>query len=178
MDHTKATVDALLIPFFNPYLMNQAISESEKKKKKRDGSFCDAEECLLALGIEQYGMTQMSKIVEQFLPTKTEAQLKNRWKNAIKDRKSKGRCPDKPNVLRSLNAVIHLPLANEEKELLLHGVRELQTNWIGIAQRYMPYRPQTVLKQAWKEITKVRVLGLNRCGCEGKGWIDFMHMRV
>ena len=40
----------------------------------------------------------------------------------MKEKSSKGRNAATPNVLKSLNTIMHTPLTNNEKLLLVHGV--------------------------------------------------------
>jgi hypothetical protein len=89
--------------FSNPELEPDFTPVSEQNKIKLGRlKFTKAEDTLLAMGLARYGTARWELIRQNLLPTKTTAQLVNRYKNM-----SSTRAADEDNPIKVCSRTIH-----------------------------------------------------------------------
>ena len=149
---------ALFKPFFNTrYTINihSFTDEANKKEGKVKGpvappsrlKFTPAEDSLLAIGLEKFGSSKWNLIKQYLLPTKTESQIMNRYKN----RSSKSA---EENPIKAYKISKNTPLSNEEIQLLYEGIRYYGFQWDLIASKLLPHRQSSVLAKAYRRLQK------------------------
>jgi hypothetical protein len=148
---------ALFKPFFNTrYTINiHSFSVKEEEPKKEKGpamppsrlKFTPAEDSLLAIGLEKFGSSKWNLIKQYLLPTKTESQIMNRYKN----RSSKSA---EENPIKAYKISKNTPLSNEEIQFLYEGIRYYGFQWDLIASKLLPHRQSSVLAKAYKRLQK------------------------
>ncbi|KAL0487501.1 mybO [Acrasis kona] len=127
-----------LLPDFTPQ------SEQNKIKLGRL-KFTKAEDKLLALGLAKHGTSNWEVIRQELLPTKSTAQLVNRYKNM-----SSTRAPDEDNPIKLYKAGKKQPLSTEEMDQLLEAVKAHGQKWEFISKQYMSHRTGTFLKKSFQ----------------------------
>jgi hypothetical protein len=117
--------------FSNPELAPDFTPVSEQNKIKLGRlKFTKAEDKLLAMGLARYGTARWELIRQNLLPTKTTAQLVNRYKNM-----SSTRAADDDNPIKMYKMSKKLPLSASEVELMLEGVTKHGQKWDLISKK-------------------------------------------
>lgn len=132
----------LFKPAFNPHLEANLMRKSTGKVK-----FCEAEDRLLAIGIQMYGLNNWDTISEHCLPTKTANQIKYRWKNSTNKHA-------KTNYLKEFWTKQLAPLTNEEQKLLLDAVEKYGETYKDIAEQVLPARLPSALKKLHRQLKR------------------------
>lgn len=139
--------DTLLRKIFSPFgdtFENSILPKVEKVKGGRL-NFTEAEDRLLALGLQKYGTQDWKSIVQFYLPTKTEKQLTNRYKNMSSTRGADN------NPIKIYNHTKKQPISDEEKQLIQDGVKKYGNNWELIHLNLLPHRKPNSIKKYWQE---------------------------
>lgn len=139
--------DSLIKKIFSPFgdsFNNNYLPTSEKLKAGRL-NFTEAEDRLLALGLQKYGTQDWKSIVQFLLPTKTEKQLTNRYKNMSSTRGADN------NPIKLYNHTKKQPFTEEEKVLLNEGIKKYGNNWEAIHTNLLPHRKPNSIKKYWQE---------------------------
>lgn len=121
---------------------------SELMAYRRNDSFTPAEDQLLYLGLQRFGLGNWEKIQSILLPTRTAKQLYIRYKNM-----ATRRAPDNP--IKTLSAEMMKPLNELEERLLLEGYKAYGKDWEQISKKFLPHRPAVVLRRRWQHMMSI-----------------------
>ena len=130
---------AAFAPFFNPHYL-------PVRSAKTRSHFCEAEDDLLGLGLERYGMENLNVVRAMLMPCKSVTQLEHRVSNMTRRAK-----PDNPikRAKERLEAEGMLSIA--EEVVLEQGVLHLGTDWAAIRAEYLPHRDEAQLRHTWDQ---------------------------
>ncbi|CAO2177723.1 unnamed protein product [Urochloa humidicola] len=104
--------------------------------------FTDAEDRLLALGIQEYN-NDWEAIHKRFLPCKSKHQIFVRQKN-----RSSSKAPDNP--VKEVRRMKASPLTEEEKECIREGLKIFKNDWTSIWRFVVPHRDPSLLQRQWR----------------------------
>lgn len=127
---------------FNP---QRQPSQNPSFRLSSQMKFTPAEDRLLAWGIRK-NTYDWKKIKEEFLPTKSEEELKNRKKNQIG--------PSKDSIIKDVVTCITMPLTPAEVYLIsqaLHYYGKQRGKWEVICREHLPYRAPKPLSMLWAD---------------------------
>ncbi|CAN6208404.1 unnamed protein product [Urochloa humidicola] len=110
--------------------------------------FTDAEDRLLALGIQEYN-NDWGAIQKRFLPCKTNHQIFVRQKN-----RSSSKAPDNP--VKEVRRMKASPLTVEEKESIQEGLRIFKNDWTSVWRFVVPHRDPSLLQRQWRVASGVQ----------------------
>ena len=116
--------------------------------------FTPAEDRLLAWGIHKHAY-EWKNIKNEFLPTKSESELKNRKKNKTG--------ASKENIIKDVVSAITMPLTPAETHLIdqaIHYYGKQRGKWDDICREHLPYREPRTLSMLWADHTR------SKCGPE------------
>lgn len=114
--------------------------------------FTPAEDRLLAWGIHKHAY-EWKNIKNEFLPTKSESELKNRKKNKTG--------ASKENIIKDVVSAITMPLTPAETHLIdqaIHYYGKQRGKWEDICREHLPYREPRTLSMLWADHTR------SKCG--------------
>eukprot|EP01080_Neovahlkampfia_damariscottae_P000209 gene209-4455_t len=136
---------------FKPFLDKKYFDKELLKidtEKKKNVTFTNAEDSLLALGLEKYGTTRWASIKINVLPTKSEKQLINRYKNMCQ----RGSSNNPIKLWMSTKKFMKKSLSENEEVLLRRGIALYGNEFELISTNLLPERPPSFLKKAWLEL--------------------------
>ncbi|KAK8454833.1 hypothetical protein SEVIR_4G040600v4 [Setaria viridis] len=110
--------------------------------------FTDAEDRLLALGIQEYN-NDWGAIQKRFLPCKSNHQIFVRQKN-----RSSSKAPDNP--VKEVRRMKTSPLTVEEKECIREGLRIFKNDWTSVWKFVVPHRDPSLLQRQWRVASGVQ----------------------
>ncbi|CAL5000268.1 unnamed protein product [Urochloa decumbens] len=110
--------------------------------------FTDAEDRLLALGIQEYN-NDWGAIQKRFLPCKSDHQIFVRQKN-----RSSSKAPDNP--VKEVRRMKAAPLTVEEKECIQEGLRIFKNDWTSVWRFVVPHRDPSLLQRQWRVASGVQ----------------------
>ncbi|PUZ61842.1 hypothetical protein GQ55_4G310100 [Panicum hallii var. hallii] len=110
--------------------------------------FTDAEDRLLALGIQEYN-NDWGSIQKRFLPCKSKHQIFVRQKN-----RSSSKAPDNP--VKEVRRMKTSPLTVEEKECIREGLRIFKNDWTSVWRFVVPHRDPSLLQRQWRVASGVQ----------------------
>ncbi|WVZ82191.1 hypothetical protein U9M48_029479 [Paspalum notatum var. saurae] len=110
--------------------------------------FTDAEDRLLALGIQEYN-NDWGAIQKRFLPCKSKHQIFVRQKN-----RSSSKAPDNP--VKEVRRMKASPLTVEEKESIQEGLRIFKNDWTSVWRFVVPHRDPSLLQRQWRVASGVQ----------------------
>lgn len=110
--------------------------------------FTDAEDRLLALGIQEYN-NDWGAIQKRFLPCKSKHQIFVRQKN-----RSSSKAPDNP--VKEVRRMKASPLTVEEKERIQEGLKIFKNDWASVWRFVVPHRDPSLLQRQWRVASGVQ----------------------
>jgi hypothetical protein len=142
-EDTQVTRESMkeILDIFKDHFNSSLSIASSRESYCSNGrlKFTAAEDGLLLLGIEQYGTKNWSAIRKHYLPTKSETQIFNRYKNMSAKRAQN-------NPIKEFKEAKSVPLTEAEQKALKEGIHFYGHQWDLISKHYLPHKRPSILK--------------------------------